>query len=78
MFSNVQELVEKENCGVSSEDNDGKTPLHIACQNGHTKVVKILLARGADVDHRNAQGCTPLNLAVRKGHKEAVELLLSK
>ena len=71
-------LVEKDTCNISPEDNDGMTPLHFACQNGHTKVVTSLLVRGADVDHTNAQGCTPLNLAVTNGHKEAVELLLSK
>ena len=71
-------LVEKDNCKVSSEDNDGMTPLHIACQEGHTKVVTSLLDKGADVDHKNVQGCTPLNLAVTNGHKEAVELLLSR
>ena len=71
-------LVEKDNCNISPKDNDGMTPLHIACQEGRTKVVTCLLARGAEVDHKNAQACTPLNLAVTNGHKEAVELLLSK
>ena len=54
------------------------TPLHIACQNGHMKVIQILLARGADVDHRNVNRCTPLNLAVKAKHKETVRLLMSK
>ena len=71
-------LVGKDTCKVSSEDNDGMTPLHIACQNGHTKVIQILLARGADVDHRNVNRCTPLNLAVKAKHKETVRLLMSK
>ena len=78
MFRNVQVLLGKDNCSVSSEDNDGMTPLHIACQNGHTKVAEILLANGTDVEHKNAHGCTPLNLATRGSHRETARLLLSK
>ena len=71
-------LLGKDNCKVSSEDNDGMTPLHIACQNGHTKIAELLLDRGAEVDHKNAEGSTPLNLAVNARRKETVRLLLSK
>ena len=65
-------LLGKDNCNVSSEDNDGMTPLHIACQSGHTKIAGLLLDRGADIDHKNAEGSTPLNLAVRARCKETV------
>ena len=78
VFRNVQALIGKDNCNVSSEDKDGMTPLHIACQSGHTKIAGLLLDRGAEVDHRNAQECTPLNLAVKARCKETVRFLLSK
>ena len=78
MFRNVQLLLGKDNCNVSSEDNDGMTPLHIACQNGHTEIAGLLLDRGAEVDRKNAEGSTPLNLAVRARCKATVRLLLSK
>ena len=48
MLRNVKALFGKDNCNVSSEDNDGLTPLHMACQNGHTKVAQMLLNRGAN------------------------------
>ena len=48
MLRNVRALLGKDNCDVSSEDKDGMTPLHMACQNGHAKVAKMLLNRGAN------------------------------
>ena len=71
-------LLGKDNCNVSSEDNDGMTPLHIACQNGHTRIAELLLDRGADINHKNTEGSTPLNLAIKAGCKGTVTLLLSK
>ena len=78
VFRNVQALLGKDNCNVSSEDKDGMIPLHIACQNGHTKIAGLLLDRGTDIDHKNAEGSTPLDLAVKARHKETVRHLLSK
>ena len=34
---------------VDEKDKDGYTALTMACQNGHTKVVKLLLDKGASV-----------------------------
>ena len=31
----------------------GRMPLHYACDNGHTEVVKVLLQSGADVEAKN-------------------------
>ena len=80
VFRNVQALLGKDTCNVSPEDNDGMTPLHSACQNGHTRIAELLLNRGADIDHKNPQrsACTPLNAAIREKRDEIVKLLHSK
>ena len=39
------------------------TPLTIAVEKGHMKVVKVLLAAGADVDKAMNNGATPLYIA---------------
>ncbi|HEY0138859.1 MAG TPA: ankyrin repeat domain-containing protein, partial [Nannocystis sp.] len=51
------------------------TPLIAAAFCGHTEVVRLLLARGADVDAVNSQGRNALVQAADQGHAEIVELL---
>ena len=54
------------------------TPLHGAAGHGQAKVMKILLANGADVNRcgRGKLGATPLYAATAKGKKEAMRILL--
>jgi len=64
-------------CDVdASRPDDGRTPLALAAQGGHVGVMKLLVARGADVDKPGKYGSTPLYLAAQEGHLEAVEVLL--
>ena len=43
----------------------GWTPLHFAAAFGHKEIVKLLVAKGADVNTKNENGYTPLDLAKR-------------
>lgn len=45
---------------------------------GHTKAVKTLLERGADVNARDENGWTPLVEAAFGGHADTVQLLLEQ
>jgi hypothetical protein len=62
---------------VLSMDDSGRTPLHIAAENGDTDMMRLLLASKADVNARNNLGQTPLHTAAAKNHLDAVELLLA-
>ncbi len=53
-----------------------QTALHLAAAGGHTTVLAALLARGAEVEVRDARGRTPLWEAARRSHHRAVEALL--
>ena len=70
--------------GLSTDEADehGRTPLFIACQNGHVDLVRLLLDKGAEVDRaasgRWNEGQTPLYVACWKGHVDAARLLLDK
>ncbi|KDO23851.1 hypothetical protein SPRG_11282 [Saprolegnia parasitica CBS 223.65] len=55
----------------------GVSALHRACEGGHLDAIKLLIARGADVNARAAWGWySPLHMAARYGHEAAIVLLL--
>lgn len=60
---------------LDSRNNDGQTPLHLACQEGHLDVVRILISYGASLQLRDNEGRTPLDSAA--GHEHVLEYLAS-
>ena len=48
----------------------------MACQQGHTEVVKLLLDNQADADCARQDGATPLFKAAQKGHYAICQALL--
>ena len=58
-------------------DAKGNTLLLVACQNGHKRIVKLVLREGADVNATNFQGNTALHYAARMGFIECVKALIA-
>jgi cytohesin len=76
--ANAAELLRGDSHLVSSKDDIGDTPLHLAARMGHMNMVELLLAHGASVNVKDNAGITPLHLAALDGHADVVELLLAK
>lgn len=54
----------------------GASPLHYAVMKGRLPMIKLLIARGADVGSRTRTGTTPLHTAVLYSRLEAARLLI--
>ncbi|KAI8982218.1 ankyrin repeat-containing domain protein, partial [Mycotypha africana] len=53
----------------------GSTALHVACANGCTKIVDLLLRNGAKTNVRDKYSSRPVDVAAAKNHTEIVRLL---
>ena len=64
---------------ADSKNLANETALHLACQDGHLAVVRMLLTEfGADINARDDENETPLNKATLGGHIDVVEALISE
>jgi ankyrin repeat protein len=60
---------------LNEPDQLGQTPLHLCCQNGHTRVVELLLHKGAQLT-KSFDGNTPLHEAAANGHVSTMHTIL--
>ena len=67
---------------ANKANENGATPLYIACDKGHVDAARLLLERGAKIDETSIfngmEGVTPLHIASYGGHIEVVRLLLER
>uniref|UniRef100_A0A8C2TNE3 Ankyrin repeat and KH domain containing 1 n=1 Tax=Coturnix japonica TaxID=93934 RepID=A0A8C2TNE3_COTJA len=63
---------------IHATESNHDTALTLACAGGHEELVSVLIARGANIEHRDKKGFTPLILAATAGHVGVVEILLDK
>jgi ankyrin repeat protein len=77
-FERVERLVTDDHLGIVGFSNDGWTPLHLASFFGHSKIVELLLLRGADarVRSQNPNRNTALHSALAGNHKFVAGLLM--
>ncbi|XP_015600034.1 transient receptor potential cation channel subfamily A member 1 isoform X2 [Cephus cinctus] len=77
-YNTVRQLLDSEKGTfiINESNGEGLTPLHISSQQGHTRVVQLLLNRGALL-HRDHNGRNPLHLAAMSGYTQTIELLYS-
>ncbi|MBF0297624.1 MAG: ankyrin repeat domain-containing protein [Oligoflexia bacterium] len=60
---------------LNAGDKNNVNALMEASVNGHSKIVDLFLAAGANVNNRSSYGNTPIYSAILQGHKEVVSLL---
>jgi len=84
--ADIRDAVERDNLGdirtlimngaPADTQHNGASLLHWALKMGHTKVVPLLIKKGADVNSADNQGITPIHLAAGNGSTSIVKLLI--
>ena len=60
-FVDVATFLMDRGANIESQSNTLSTPLHVAAEHGHVKMVRALLGRNANVHHLNVIGETALH-----------------
>lgn len=71
----VRELIRNDASNVDEQDNEGNTPLNIACREGHDDIVLLLLSIFANTLTENNRGLTPVETSVLFGFPHLVSIL---
>lgn len=61
---------------VNALDSCSRSVLHLAAINGNLRIIRLLLAAGANVNVQDSDGRTPMMKAVECGHTDVLQLLL--
>lgn len=77
-FDCVRELLESGRAEPNAEDFDQRTPLHAAVGKSDSAIaiLNLLIAKNANVNHKDVYGFTALHLAALDGLAQCVELLI--
>lgn len=63
---------------VDPVDDTNCTPLILASSAGRFEVVRLLIGKGANVNHKSTRGQSSLHYACSKGHIEVIYFLCTK
>jgi ankyrin repeat protein len=74
-YTDITEILLKNKADANLPDEQGNTPLMIACQFKNETLVKLLLQYGALKDLKNKSGQTAFEMAVLSENQSIVNLL---
>lgn len=55
-------------------DDEGRSALHWAADEGNVDAIDILIAAGLEVDGQDTDGMTPLHYAALCGHRQVIQI----
>ena len=62
---------------IDSSDNMGVTPIHLAAENNHLDICKLILSNLVDKNPSDLKGKTVLHYSAAEGHLDICRLLIS-
>ena len=72
----IQELLVSDACVNCVDPTNGNCPIHIASQNGHNEIVKLLIDKKANLNAKNGKGNTGIHMAVGYDYYDAAKMLI--
>ena len=63
---------------MNEADYDGRTPIHLAASEGHSKIVEYFISKDLNLNPKDRWGGTPLEDAKRHNQKKIVKILENK
>jgi ankyrin repeat protein len=75
--SRVRKCLDAFPSSIRTTDEDGYTALHRACHNPNVDLVRLLVARGADLECQTGDGWRPVHCAAYWGNVHVLHLLIS-
>ncbi|XP_061780857.1 uncharacterized protein [Nerophis lumbriciformis] len=73
-FAKIERLAKSSD--INKVDQQNRTPLHLACANGHARVVRFLVEKKANLNLGDNHNRTALMKAVQGQHEQCVNILL--
>jgi transient receptor potential cation channel subfamily A protein 1 len=75
-FASCMQLLNSDNYKnyINEKDGLGMTPLHLAAQNGHARVVQVLMQKGALV-YKSFNGNNPFHEAAINGYTDCMKII---
>eukprot|EP00943_MAST-04B_sp_MAST-4B-sp1_P003509 g3509.t1 len=74
-IDDVLGIIEDEKLSMNVKNSKGATLLHVAAQNGHEELVKLLCDLGASVNKKDGKGLMPIDYAMQYKYLNIVEIL---
>eukprot|EP00435_Cladocopium_sp_Y103_P036931 s1157_g9.t1 len=73
----IEAIIQQESGILEARDEFGNNMLHVACQNDHRRIAKLLLKNGISVNDQNLAGNTPLHYCFQYNFLHLSDYLIS-
>ena len=73
----VELMLKNKTININRTDSYGINAFWIAAFYGHPEIMRLLIARGADIFARNHNGSNALHIAVKKNNFQIVKALIN-
>jgi ankyrin repeat protein len=75
-IGDITKLLTSEEAVNCVDPNNGNQPIHIAAQNGHSSICKILVGKGCNLNAQNGKGNTGIHMAIGYDYYECAKIIM--